>query len=150
MLGLEVIPVNVLRQVLGRLQFAFNERPVDDEFGLIVGDPRLPPARHLLGQRSEVPLDAIDADGQGIEDAEVFGVLGQDRREVALKRQIRTDQHAVADREGQTHTLVVGISQADREPAAFESGFQIQDAEHPHAVGGDGVFVLEDVDLPEA
>ena len=38
--------------------------------------------------------------------------------------------------EGQAHGLVVGVADADGKPAAVEGGFQVEDAEHLHAVTG--------------
>ena len=56
----------------------------------------------------------------------------------------------ISDREGQPHRLVIGIAQADREARIAVLVIQIERAEHLHAVGRDGVFVANDMDMPES
>ena len=101
------------------------------------------------GERLEIPLHPVHADGNGIDQAEVFRVLGEDGREVAMERHVVTDKHAIADAHGEAHTLVVGVPDADREADARDAEFQVQHPEHPHTVVRDGVFVAYHIDAPE-
>jgi len=61
-------------------------------------------------------------------------VFCKDRAVVALKREVLTDQHAQADGARQPEPLVVRVPDPYRESASIEAGFQIEDAEHLHAV----------------
>ena len=60
---------------------AVDERIVKDQFCALVRDLRLPPRLDLELQRLEVPLNPVHADRECINQVEVLGVLGQDRRE---------------------------------------------------------------------
>jgi len=44
----------------------------------------------------------------------------------------------------------VAVPQADGEAATVDFGFEVENAEHFHAVGGDGVFVVDGADVAEA
>jgi hypothetical protein len=60
------------------------------------------------------------------------------------------DQHAAADAHGEPHALVIGVADADGEPDAGDAVFEVQDAEHPHSIAGNSVFVAHDFDVAEA
>ena len=70
-------------QVLRDLQFVLDERLVDDQ--LRHGRGQLPPLPlfNLALERFEIALDSVHADGKGILDREVLGVLRENRREHA-------------------------------------------------------------------
>jgi hypothetical protein len=72
------------------------------------------------------------------------------RREVAVKRHILADEHTQAGRQSEAHTLVVRIPEPDGKPASIEAGFEIEDAEHLHAVLGNGILVRYDADVTKA
>ncbi len=80
----------------------------------------------------------------------MLGVLGEHGREIAMKRHVVAYQHSVTDREGEAHGLVVGVSDADRESASVEGGFEVEDSEHLHAVACNRVFLPHHRDLSEA
>ena len=44
---------------------------------------------------SRVPLNAVDSNGEGINQIEALAVLGQDRREVAGEGHVRAREHAI-------------------------------------------------------
>ena len=82
-LWLEIEPVNVGQQAPGRFQLAVDERGIEDQLRCVVSDLRLPPCLDLALQRLEVPLDAIYAHRERINQIEALGVLGQHRSEHA-------------------------------------------------------------------
>src|SRR5207253_10562098 len=90
---LEVIPMNVPRECARNAKVAFDERSIDYEFRLIVGDLVGAPGLDLLTERLEIPLNPVHADRQRIHDREVLGVLCKNRREVSLKREIRANEY---------------------------------------------------------
>ncbi len=55
-----------------------------------------------------------------------------------------------SDGHGEAHGFVIGVADADGEPAAVHPGFEIQNAKHFHTVGRDGVLVPDNADVPEA
>src|ERR1035441_8749651 len=61
-----------------------------------------------------------------------------------------THQDAKADAHGEAHALIVGVTDADREPDAGDAEFQVEHPEHPHAIVRDGVLVAHHFDAPEA
>ena len=139
-----------LRQVLRHLQLGFDERPVDDQLCRDVGELRLPPQFDLLAHAVEIPLHLVHADRQRVLQREVLGVLGEHRLKVAGERHILADEHPVAYGHGQAHGFVVGVPDADGKPATVHAGVEVEHAEHLHAVFGDGVFLLDHADVPEA
>ena len=50
----------------------------------------------------------------------------------------------------QAHAFVVAVADADGKPATLHAGVEVEDAEHLHAVLGNGKLVLDDVNVPEA
>jgi hypothetical protein len=67
----------------------------------------------LFLHRFEIPLHAIDPDGEDVHEAQVLGVLGGYRRAITVKRHVVADQHPITNGEGKPHGLVVGVSDAD-------------------------------------
>jgi hypothetical protein len=72
------------RQMLWSVQLVLNERPVYNQLGCcareLPGSPRLDLPPHRL----EVPLHAVDADRDGIDQREALEVFRQKRLEVAM------------------------------------------------------------------
>jgi hypothetical protein len=132
------------------LQGAFHERLVDDELRGIICERGVPDQFDVPGERLEIPLHPVHAHGDGVDQAEVFRVLGENRREVAMERHVVAHQHPVADAHGEPHAFVVGVPDADREPDAGDAEFKVQHPEHPHTVVRDGVLVANHFDAPEA
>ena len=149
-LRLEIEIMHAAGKMFGNFEFAFDEGFVDEEFGGDVGQFVLAPGGDLALHGFEVALHAVNADGDGIEEGEGFGMFGENGGEVSLEGHIGANEDAIAASEGQAHRLVVRISQADGEAAAVDFGFEVKDAEHFHAVGGDGVFVVDGADVAEA
>ena len=149
-LRLEIEIMHAAGKMFGNFEFAFDEGFVDEEFGGDVGQFVLAPGGDLALHGFEVALHAVHADGDGIEEGEGFGMFGENGGEVSLEGHIGANEDAIAASEGQAHRLVVRISQADGEAAAVDFGFEVKDAEHFHAVGGDGVFVVDGADVAEA
>ena len=79
----EIQPMDFREQAPGRFQLSIDKCRVGDQLRLIVGDLRLPPQFDLALQGLEVPLNAVHANRERINDIEALGVLGQDRREIA-------------------------------------------------------------------
>ena len=69
---------------------------------------------------------------------------------VAAKRHVVADEDAVADGQGQAHRLIVRVADTDREATTVKAGFEVEDAEHLHAILRDGVLVPHHADVPEA
>jgi hypothetical protein len=72
------------RQVFRHIEFALDERLIDDH---LCGDGAqfsLPPRFDLLLHRTEVPLHTIHSDGNRIEKVQRFRVLRDDRGKVAM------------------------------------------------------------------
>ncbi len=83
MLRLEIEPVDFRQQTPGSVQGAVDERVVEDQFGALVGDLRLPLQLHLALQRLKVPLNPVNTDRERVDQVEALGVFGQDGREHA-------------------------------------------------------------------
>jgi len=75
----EVIVVDSASQVLGHVQFTLNECLVDDDLGCHVRQVGLPPGLHLLSHGLEIPLHAIDANRDRVNERERLRVLREDR-----------------------------------------------------------------------
>ena len=82
-------------EMFGDLQRAFDEGFVKEEFGGDVGQFALAPGRDLLLHGFEVALHAVDADGDGVDEGEGFGMFGENRCEVAMEGHIRANEHAI-------------------------------------------------------
>src|SRR5216684_1607136 len=135
--------------MLWRFERLFDKSLVNHELRFVLGNQAFLPRCDLLPHRIEIALHAIHADRYRIDEAEMFRVLGKDRCEVPMERHVVADEHAIAYGHRKAHGLVVGIPDADREPASFERGFEVEDAEHLHSVLGHGVLVPDDRDVPE-
>src|SRR5260370_28371411 len=127
----------------------FDESLVNHELRFVLANQAFLPRCDLAPHRIEIALHAVNADRYRIDEAEMFRVLGNDRPEVPVERHVVADEDSVAYGHREAHGLVVGIPDADREPASFESGFEVEDAEHLHPVLGDGVLVPGDRYVPE-
>ena len=76
-LRLEVQIMDAPGEMFGNIEFAFDEGFVDEEFGGDVGEFVLAPGVDLVLHRFEVALHAVDADGDGIDEGEGFGMFGE-------------------------------------------------------------------------
>src|SRR5215472_13652852 len=56
----------------------------------------------------------------------------------------------IADRKRKSHALIVTVAKTDGEAASLHLRFEVEDAEQPHAVRGDSVFVVHDGNATEA
>src|SRR5690348_14560344 len=146
----EVEIMNTPGEMPWYIQPALDKRPVDHELGSFVREPSSLPALNLLPHRLEIPLHAVDAYCEDVDKAEVLGVFCQDRCEITMKRHVVAHQDPIADSQGEAHGLIVGVPHSDGKAAAFKSGFEIEDAEHFHAVARNCVFLPHHGDLPEA
>ncbi len=87
---IEIEIVDAAGQVLGDIQLALDECPVDDQLrGLVLKTCPLP-SLDLLPHRLEVPLHAVHSHREDVHEAQMFGVLGEHGREVAAERHLRT------------------------------------------------------------
>ena len=148
-LGVEIEVVDAAGEVLRRFEFSFHEGAVNHELHLVVPDLALFPDFDLPAHRLEITLHAVDADRDRVNEAETLRMLREHRAEISLERHVVANEDAVAYGHREAHRLVVRVADANREPAALEGGFEIEDAEHLHAVLGDRVFVAHDGDVPE-
>ncbi len=69
------------------LEFALDERPVDDQFRCRVRKARSLPRLDLFSHRLEVPLHAVYSNREDVHEAQMLGVLGQHGREASVKCQ---------------------------------------------------------------
>ena len=72
----EVELVDAPGEVLGRIELAFDERPVNHELRPLVRQLLRLPGLDLPLHRLEVPLHAVDPDREGVTQAEALGVFG--------------------------------------------------------------------------
>ena len=80
---LEVISVDIGGQRARNTQIAFDERPINHELRLRIGELSRAPGLDLLQERLEIALDPVHADRQGIDDRKVLRMFRQNRRERA-------------------------------------------------------------------
>jgi hypothetical protein len=73
--------MHVWQQALWCIELAIHKRRVEDQLRLGIADLGLAPRFDLALHRLEVPLDAVNSNGEGIDQVEALGVLCQDRRE---------------------------------------------------------------------
>jgi hypothetical protein len=137
------------QQALRGVELSIDKCRVEDQLRVGIGDLSLAPALDLPLHRLEIPLHAVHADGDRVHQAETLRVFCKYRREIAVECHVVADEYTVSHRHRESHRFVVRVADADREAAAGERRLQIEDAEHLHSVLGDGVFVLDDRDVPE-
>jgi len=87
-LWLEVQIMYCPSQVLGRLQFAFDESFVDYDFRGDIGEFTLLPSFDLLSHRLEVALHPIDSDRNAIDERKRLRVFGQYRGKIPAERYV--------------------------------------------------------------
>ena len=75
----EVKVVDWPNQVPGHVQLVFNEGLVDDDLAGHIRQFGLSPGLHLFSHGLEIPLHAIDAHGDGVQQGERLRMLGKDR-----------------------------------------------------------------------
>lgn len=61
----------------GGFQLAIDERRVEDQLRLVIGDLRLPPRLNLALERLNVPLIPVHAHSQRIDQSDALTVFGQ-------------------------------------------------------------------------
>jgi len=88
-------------QVPRCVEFALDERLVDDEPGRNLCELRIVPTLDRLHHRLEVALHIVHSDREGVLQREVFAVFGEHRREVSGKGQVFANEDPVADGDGQ-------------------------------------------------
>ena len=64
-------------QVLGYLKFSLDEDPIDDELRGLIRKLGCTPSLDLPAHRLEVPLHAVHADREDVDEAQVLRMLGQ-------------------------------------------------------------------------
>lgn len=120
--------------MLWDVQFALDEGLVDDQLRAFVRKAGPFPSLDLLSHRLEVPLHAVHADGEDVYEIQVLAMFSEHGSEITGEGHVVTDEHTVADREGQTHRLVVGVADGDGETTAVKGGFEVEDAKHLQVV----------------
>ena len=83
-----------------RFQLPIHKRSVKDQLCSFVSDLRLTPLLHLPAHWFKASLNPINAHYKCVDEIEAFGVLGQDRRELAAERHVGANEHTQAG--GQT------------------------------------------------
>lgn len=83
-LRIEILIMNSPGQVFWGVQLALHKSLVDDQFRGLIRKSRRLPRLDLLLHRLEVPLHAVHPDRENVHEAQVFGVLGEYGREVAM------------------------------------------------------------------
>src|SRR5437899_8310624 len=109
-------------EVLWRFERFFDKSLVNHELRFVLANQAFLPGCDLLPHRIEIALHAVDADRYRIDEAEMFRVLGKDRREVPMERHVVADEDPVTHGHREAHGLVVGIPDAYREPASVARG----------------------------
>ena len=71
-------------------------------------------------------------------------VFRKDGAVISPKRKIVTHEHSQPDRACQPESLVVRVSDSDREAASLEAGFQIEDTKHLHIILRYGELLTDD------
>ena len=150
MAGYEVVPVNITGEMPWHIELTFNKGAVDYQPRLVVRDLSRTPSLDLVAERFEASLDPIHADRQRVNHRKIRRMLRQNWCEVALEGEIVAHEHAHTTANGQTHRSVIRIPDANCEPTPIKAGFQVEHAEHLHAVGRDGVLVANDADVSKA
>ena len=102
--------MDVSGQMTGSFKLSFDKGSIDDEPRRIVRDLQTAPLFDVLAHRLEIPLHAVYPDGQGVQNGEVLGVLGQDRREFSLKGQIVANQDSILCAGNRYEEEMYGIS----------------------------------------
>ncbi len=77
-------------------------------------------------------------------------MFGEDRLEVAGEGHVFADQHPDANYGGKAHTFVVAVANTDGKATALHAGVEVKDAEHLHAVLGNGVLLGNHTDVAKA
>src|SRR6266849_8604516 len=106
----EIRVVNAPGQVFRGVKLSFNECPVDGQFRCIIRQARPLPRVHLFPHRFEAPLHAVHSNREDVHQAPMFGVIGENWREIAMERHVVAHQYSVTYRKGEAHGLVVGVS----------------------------------------
>jgi len=76
--------------VLRDVKFSLDEGPINDELRRLIRKLSCAPGFNLPAHWFEIPLHAVDADRDLIDEAKMLRVLRKDRREVAAERHLRT------------------------------------------------------------
>src|SRR5579859_1052163 len=138
------------RKVFWSFQSALDERLINNYFRSDVGQFSSLPCLHLFSHRLEIPLHAIDTNGNTVDQRERLRVLGEHRSKVSRKRHVRADKHAITTSHRETHALVVRVAQADGKATTLHFGCEIKDSEHLHPIWRDGVLVVDDSDVAKS
>jgi len=86
--------VDIGQKGLRRIELFFDKGTVEDQFRLLVGDLCLPSTLHLAPHWLEIPLDAIYANREGVNQVETLGVLCENGLEVSAERHIPAHEYS--------------------------------------------------------
>ena len=85
MCWLEVVSMNIPGESARNTQFVLDERPINHQLRLLVGDLTGSPGLNLLAERIEISLNPVHADRKRIDNREVLRMLRENRRELSLE-----------------------------------------------------------------
>ena len=107
MLRLKVHPVDIRQKALRRIELFFDKGTVKDQFRLLVGDLCLPSTLHMAPHWLEIPLDAIYANRERVNQVEALGVLCENRLEVSAECHIPAHKNSNTTAKAKAQTLVM-------------------------------------------
>jgi hypothetical protein len=99
--------VDVEQESFRCFELPFDEGSVKDQFRLLAGDLGLPPPFDLAPHRLEIPLDAIYANRERVDQVEALGVLCENRLKVSAECHISTHKNSDTTAKAEAQTLVV-------------------------------------------
>ena len=77
-------------------------------------------------------------------------MFGENRCVISVEGHIGANEHPISASECETHRLVVRVADSDGETASVDFGGEVENAEHFHAIGRYGVFVVNGADVAKA
>src|SRR6266446_6133988 len=77
----------------------------------------------------------------------MFRVFREDGAVISAKREIMTHEYSQPDRAGQPESLVVRVSDSDREAASLETCRQVEDTKHLHIILRHGELLTDNGNL---
>jgi hypothetical protein len=122
-------------EVFRNVQIALDERPVDSSalplLLTIALLAKFPPAAAL--DQSSVASGPRRSRGR-LRARNASSVSGKNGTVISPEREVVTHEDAQTDRTCQAEALVVCVANSDCESASFETGFEVESAEHLHRV----------------
>src|SRR5690242_8721239 len=107
---LEVVAMDIPGESSRNTEFAFDERPIYHQLSLLICDLTGTPGLDLLTEWIEIALNPVHADRQRIHDREVLRMFRENRRELALKRQVIANKYTQTRGQTQAHRFVIGVA----------------------------------------